>query len=96
MLHINTVHVQRETLWVKQLAGEQYKMICSSAWACKHTYSILLSLLWDCVHTAVCEKCLVCIEESVLLQVVCTGPLTCVWHTWIAQKKFTQFFSLVW
>ncbi len=27
MLHINTVHVQRETLWVKQLAGEQYKMI---------------------------------------------------------------------
>ncbi len=37
MLHINTVHVQRETLWVKQLAGEQYKMICS-AWACKHTY----------------------------------------------------------
>ncbi len=40
---------------------------------------ILLSLLWDCVHTAVCEKCLVRIEEeSVLLQVVCTGPLTCV------------------
>ncbi len=37
MFHINTVHVQRETLWVKQLAGEQYKMICS-AWACKHTY----------------------------------------------------------
>ncbi len=36
MLHINTVHVQRETLWVKQLAGEQYKMICSGAWACKH------------------------------------------------------------
>ncbi len=39
---------------------------------------ILLSLLWDYVHTAVCEKCLVRIEESVLLQVVCTGPLTCV------------------
>ncbi len=38
MLHINTVHVQRETLWVKQLAEEQYKMICGSAWACKHTY----------------------------------------------------------
>ncbi len=36
MLHINTVHVQRETWWVKQLAREQYKMICS-AWACKHT-----------------------------------------------------------
>ncbi len=50
MLHINTVHVQRESLWVKQLAEEQYKMICSSAWACKHTYIyILLSLLWDCV-----------------------------------------------
>ncbi len=32
MFHINIVHVQRETLWVKQLAGEQYKMICSSAW----------------------------------------------------------------
>ncbi len=32
---------------------------------------ILLSLLWDCVHIAVCEKCLVRIEESVLLQVVC-------------------------
>ncbi len=39
---------------------------------------ILLSLLWDCVHIAVCEKCLVRIEESVLLQVVCIGPLTCV------------------
>ncbi len=39
---------------------------------------ILPSLLWDCVHTAVCEKCLVHIEESVLLQVVCTGPFTCV------------------
>ncbi len=38
MLHINTVHVQIETLWVKQLAEEQYKMICGSAWACKHTY----------------------------------------------------------
>ncbi len=32
---------------------------------------ILRSLLWDCVHIAVCEKCLVRIEESVLLQVVC-------------------------
>ncbi len=33
----------------QQLDGEQYKMICSGAWACKHTY-ILPSLLWDCVH----------------------------------------------
>ncbi len=39
---------------------------------------ILLSLLWDFVHTVMCEKCLVRIEESVLLYVVCTGPLTCV------------------
>ncbi len=34
-----------------------------------------------------CEKCLVRIEESVLLQVVCTGPLTCVWHTLNCKKK---------
>ncbi len=73
MLHINTVHVQRETLWVKQLAGEQYKMICS-AWACKHTY-IAESFVGLCTHsTAVCEKCLVCIEESVLLQGVYFTP----------------------
>ncbi len=56
MLHINTVHVQRETLWVKQLAGEQYKMIVVHEHVNIH---ISLSLLWDCVHTAVCEKCLV-------------------------------------
>ncbi len=38
------------------------------------------------------KKCLVHIEESVLLQVVCTGPLTCVCSTLqIAQKKL-QFF----
>ncbi len=41
---------------------------------------ILLSLLWDYVHVVKCEKCLVRTEESVLLQVVCTGPLTCVAH----------------
>ncbi len=41
---------------------------------------ILLSLLWNlCTHSNV-WKCLVWIEESVLLQVVCTGPLTCVYH----------------
>ncbi len=32
----------------QQLAGEQYKMICSGAWACKHTY--IAESLWDCVH----------------------------------------------
>ncbi len=51
MLHINTVHVQRETLWVKQLAGEQCKMICS-AWACKHTY-IVESFVGLCTHSRV-------------------------------------------
>ncbi len=40
--------MQRETLWVKQLAGEQYKMICS-AWACKHTY-IAESFVGLCTH----------------------------------------------
>ncbi len=52
MLHINTVHVQRETLWVKQLAGEQYKMICSGAWACKHTY-IAEFFVGLCTHSSV-------------------------------------------
>ncbi len=53
MLHINTVHVQRETLWVKQLAGEQYKMICS-AWACKHTY--IAESFCVIVYTQQCVK----------------------------------------
>ncbi len=39
---------------------------------------VLLSLSWDYVHTVMCAKCLVQIEESVLLQVVCTATLTCV------------------
>ncbi len=47
---------------------------------------ILLSLLWDYVHTVVCEKCLVQIEDSVLLQVACTGPLTCVAHFELHKK----------
>ncbi len=34
--------------------------------------------LWDYVQIVACEKSLVRIEESVLLQVVFTGPLTCV------------------
>ncbi len=64
---------KRETF--KQLAGEQCKVICS-AWACKHAY-ITESFVGLCTHSSV-WKCLVQIEESVLLQVVCTGPLTCV------------------
>ncbi len=39
-----------------------------------------------------CEKCLVRIEKSVLLQVDCTGPLTCVYHTSNCTKKFQSFF----
>ncbi len=57
---------------------------------------ILRSLLWDYVHTAVCEKCLVRIEESVLLQVVlyrpthlCVAHLNCTENK--KQKKFTVF-----
>ncbi len=43
-----------------------------NAWlAVDYPLHILLSLLWDSVHTAVCEKSLVRIEESVFLQVVC-------------------------
>ncbi len=56
MLHINTVHVQRETLWVSSWLGN------STRWFVVHEHvniHILRSLLWDCVHTAVCEKCLV-------------------------------------
>ncbi len=69
----------------------------STRWFVVHEHvniHILRSLLWDCVHIAVCEKCLVRIEESVLLQVVCAGPLTCA--VWIAQKKsFSFFFGVV-
>ncbi len=34
----------------QQLAGEQYKMICSGAWACKHTY-IAESFVGLCTHS---------------------------------------------
>ncbi len=37
---------------------------------------ISISLLGDYGHTMVCERCLVHVEESVLLQVACAGPLT--------------------
>ncbi len=55
---------------------------------------ILLNLLWDYVHTAVCEKCLVRIEESVLL----TGGLyrpthLCVAHFELHKKVAYSFFS---
>ncbi len=53
----------------------------------------MLSLLWDCVHTAVCEKCLVCIEESVLIQVVCYRPThLCVAHLNCTKKVHKFFF----
>ncbi len=54
---------------------------------------ILLSLLWDCVHTAVCEKCIVRIEESVLLQVVLYRPThLCLAHFILHKKSCIQFF----
>ncbi len=50
-----------------------------------------------CTHSSVCEKCLVHIEESVLLQVVCIGPYSPVCSTReLQQESFIQFFSLVW
>ncbi len=48
---------------------------------CEHVnihITIYMSLLWGYVHTVECEKCLVGMEESVLLQGVCTGLLSCV------------------
>ncbi len=58
---------------------------------------ILRSLLWDYVHTAVCEKCPVRIEESVLLKVVLYRPThLCVAHLNCTEnkknKKSSQFF----
>ncbi len=87
MLHINTVHVQRETLWVKQLAGEQCRMICS-AWACKH---ILLSLLWDCVHSSVWK-----VSSAHRGECVTTGGLyrpthLCVAHFELHEKVHSFF-----
>ncbi len=90
MLHINTVHVQRETLWVKQLAGEQCKMICS-AWACKHTY-IIESFVGLCTHCSVWKV------SSALLRRVCYykwfyGPThLCVAHFELHKKVSDSFF----
>ncbi len=39
----------------------------------EHVNIHILLVFCGIVYTAVCEKCLVCIEESVLLQVVCIG-----------------------
>ncbi len=75
MLQMNTVRVQREN------HKSSSWLVNSVRWFVVHEHvniQILLSLFWDYVHTVVCEKCLERIEESVLLQVVCTGPLTCV------------------
>ncbi len=56
---------------------------------------ILLSLLWDYVHTAVCEKCLVRIEESVLLQVVLYRPThLCVAHFELHREQKTKKFTV--
>ncbi len=52
---------------------------------------ILLSLLWGYVHTVMCEKCLVRIEGSLLLQVASTGPLKCVAHFELHKKCLTVF-----
>ncbi len=52
----------------------------------------ILRLLWDCVHTAVCEKCLVRIEESVLLQVVYRPTRLCVAHFKFHKKVSHSFF----
>ncbi len=69
-------------------------LVNSARWFVMHEHvniHILLSLLWNYEHTVMCEKCLVQTEESVLLQLVCTGPLSCVWHTLNCIKTF--FFS---
>ncbi len=86
MLHINNVHVQRETLWVKQLAGEQYKMICS-AWACKHTY-IAESFVGLCTHSSVWK-----VSSAHRGECVTTGGLyrpthLCVAHFELHKKSF--------
>ncbi len=89
MLHINTVHVQRETLWVKQLAGEQYKMICS-AWACKHTY-ISESFVGLCTHSSVRK-----VSSAHRGECVSTGGLYRPTHLCVAHfelnKKVNSFF----
>ncbi len=66
-------------------------LVNSARWFVMHEHvniHILLSLLWNYEHTVMCEKCLVQTEESVLLQLVCTGPLSCVWHTSNCIKTF--------
>ncbi len=92
MLHINTVHVQRETLWVKQLAGEQCKI---SAWACKHTY-IAESFVGLCTHSSVWKvssvyrgECdLKCdLQTSLLLSVSCMHGRFSNIHYFIAGRE---------
>ncbi len=57
---------------------------------------LLWSLLWDYVHTAVCEKCLVHIEESVTTGgfVQAHSPVcsTLELHREQKNKKSSQFF----
>ncbi len=90
MLHINTVHVQRETLWVKQLAGEQCKMICS-AWACKLTY-IAESFVGLCTHSSVWN-----VSSAHRGECVTTGGMyrpthLCVAHFELHKKVSYRFF----
>ncbi len=86
MLHINTVHVQRETLWVKKLAGEQCRIICS-AWACKHTY-IAESFVGLCTHSSVWKVSSVHRGE-------CTRFLQVPLHTSHNGNPITHFIELI-
>ncbi len=60
---------------------------------------ILLSLLWDCVHTAVCEKCLVRIEECVTTGGLYRPTHLCVAHFELHKNKkvsYSFFFFFFW
>ncbi len=94
MLHINTVHVQREKLWVKQLAGEQCKMICS-AWACKHTY-IAESFVGLCTHSSVWKLSSAHREECVITGGLYRPTHLCVAHFELHKKvSYCFFFGVV-
>ncbi len=51
---------------------------------------LLWSLLWDYVHTAVCEKCLVHIEESVTTGGFYRPTHLCVAHLNCTENKKTK------
>ncbi len=88
MLHINTVHVQRETLWVSSWLGK------STRWFVVHEHvniPILLSLLWDCVHSSVWKVSSAHRGECYYRWFVQAHSPVCS-TLWIAQKSFIQFF----